>query len=417
MGQRKSFSGSIERPKSEQSDGTAQKSSALSVSAADYRSNAENHGCVWKKAGPLPQNIGHTVNGILTRPRDSPPMTDDEARRWAEISQDATESLEPNLSAAFYKAGFVPQPGHPGGTLALSQDFPPMSVPRTGWAEGGIPAPRPDCSWGYTKEAFTSYQELGRNNKYSSVKDKDTRLQRDTILPGFIWEFKSQAAQGSMYVAVNQTIGAGAACVKALTTLYEEAQKQGMVKRNEADTIAFSVAIDGQFANLNIHWFQELQYMAQRHRSYRLCEADDIPEFFNHCKNILTYLYGPRHQKIATALNTLFQATFVGDKHRDEIEKGYDAYTKARYEDIVHKYITDQKVRGIEVNGNTSTLSASYSDASTAESQIAAESQTTVSILQTPQEAADSSMEPKNAPKRRRGSFAEGDGTSRKKKH
>jgi hypothetical protein len=35
-------------------------------------------------------------------------MTDDEACQWAEISQDATESLEPNLSAAFYKAGFIP---------------------------------------------------------------------------------------------------------------------------------------------------------------------------------------------------------------------------------------------------------------------------------------------------------------------
>jgi hypothetical protein len=87
-------------------------------------SHAENHGCIWKKAGPLPQNIGHAVNRILTRPRGSPPMTDDEACQWAEISQDATESLEPNLSAAFYKAGFIPQPGHPGGTLALSQDFP-----------------------------------------------------------------------------------------------------------------------------------------------------------------------------------------------------------------------------------------------------------------------------------------------------
>jgi hypothetical protein len=151
-------------------------------------SHAENHGCIWKKAGPLPQNIGHAVNRILTRPRGSPSMTDDETCQWAEISQDTTETLEPNLSAAFYKAGFIPQPGHPGGTLALSQDFPPISA---------IPAPRPDCSWGYTKEAFTSYQELGRNNKYSSVKDKDTRLQRDTILPGFIWEFKSQAAQGS----------------------------------------------------------------------------------------------------------------------------------------------------------------------------------------------------------------------------
>lgn len=80
MSQRKSLSGSIGRPKSEQSGSTAPKSSVLSVSAADYRSHAENHGCVWKKAGPLPQHIGHTVNEILTRPRDSPPMTDDEAR-------------------------------------------------------------------------------------------------------------------------------------------------------------------------------------------------------------------------------------------------------------------------------------------------------------------------------------------------
>jgi hypothetical protein len=158
-----------------------------------------------------------------------------------------------------------------------------------------------------------------------------------------------------MYVAVNQTIGAGAACVKALTTLYEEAQKQGM-------------AIDGQFTNLNIHWFQQLQYMAQRHRSYRLCEADDIPEFFNHCKNILAYLYGPRHQKITTALNTLFQAIFMGDKHRHKIEKGYDAYTRARHEDVVQKYITDQKAQGMEINGTTSTFSTGDFEISAAES-------------------------------------------------
>ena len=119
MNQCKFVLGVIGRPNCEQSDWTAQKSSALSVSAADYRSHAENHGCVWIKAGSLPQHVGHTVSGILTRPRDSPPVTDDEARRWAEVSKDAKESLESNLSAAFYKAGFIPQPGHPGGTLAL----------------------------------------------------------------------------------------------------------------------------------------------------------------------------------------------------------------------------------------------------------------------------------------------------------
>jgi hypothetical protein len=62
MSQRKSFTGSIGRPRSEQSDWTAQKSSALSVSAADYRSHAENHGYIWKKAGPLPQNSPQESN-------------------------------------------------------------------------------------------------------------------------------------------------------------------------------------------------------------------------------------------------------------------------------------------------------------------------------------------------------------------
>lgn len=384
------------------------------VTAADYRNHAENHGCVWKKAGPLPQHIGHTVNEILTRSRDSPLMTVDEAHQWAAISQETTDLLEPDLSAAFYRPGFIPQLGHPGGTLTLSQEIPSAVFPKILYAEGSLPASKPDCSWGYSKGAFTNYQELGRNNKYSPIKDRDTRLQREFILPGFIWEFKSQAAQGSIYVAVNQVIGSGAACVKALNTLYQVAQKQGLAERAEADTIAFSVVLDGQFANLNVHWFQDLEYMAQRHRSYRLCEADDISEFFNHCKNILTYLYGPRHQRIATALTTLFKATFVNDKHRHNIGKGCDAYTKAQYNDMMHNYMMDQKAQGIQETA--SAPSPSDSDATTAESQITAESQTTISMLQVPQATTDSFLGCQDTQKRRRESTEETDARSRKRR-
>jgi hypothetical protein len=70
----------------------------------------------------------------------------------------------------------------------------------------------------------------------------------------------------------------------------------------------------------------------------------------------------------------------------------------------------------MEINGTTSTFSTGDSEISAAESQIAGESQTTISIPQSPQEPADSFMEPKNTQKRRRGFPVEAEGVSRKKK-
>ncbi|MCJ1246810.1 hypothetical protein MMC30_004019 [Trapelia coarctata] len=116
-----------------------------------------------------------------------------------------------------------------------------------------LPKPRPGLAFGYSEAAFTENQlgtidllvddPFGRSY---GIPDKKLRF------PFLVVDFKSQAKNGTHYIATNQAAGAGAV---ALNGNLELARRSfGTQKLDYNEPQFFSVTMDHQLALINVHW-------------------------------------------------------------------------------------------------------------------------------------------------------------------
>ncbi|KAK5332398.1 hypothetical protein LTR98_011470, partial [Exophiala xenobiotica] len=116
-----------------------------------------------------------------------------------------------------------------------------------------LPKPKPDLAFGYSEAAFTDDQlgtidllvddQFGRSY---AVPDQKVRF------PFLEIEFKSQAKNGTHYIATNQAAGAGAVALSG----YMDLMRRGLKKFDYEEPLYFSVTIDHELARINVHWLR-----------------------------------------------------------------------------------------------------------------------------------------------------------------
>lgn len=311
----------------------------VSIDKREYRSAAQSHGVHWHRTSPIPERFESAANAIIDRERDSSPMTYEEARSHSNFAKNNVDYVEADISHHYYKHGMIPDTNHPSGVLAFQQEFDRTCVPNDPTMPTKLSQPRPDWTWGVDEKSLTEYQQYSRRQTYAKyVLEKITRPQNQTIMPGFVWELKSGAAGGTIYHAENQCIGAGATMVNALRLFFDAAKKHGAIPHEDGDLLAFSVATDGQFAHLCLHWFDFPDHHGTRIKSYALCEPDRIPEFFQRCKNIIDFVCSGRNGKVQSALDALFRKTVVENL---TLRQPIDDIFQARRDRMIASYYRD----------------------------------------------------------------------------
>ena len=116
-----------------------------------------------------------------------------------------------------------------------------------------LPKPRPDLAFGYSETAFTRNQlgtidlliddQFGRSY---ATPDKKLRF------PFLDIDFKSQAKNGTHYIATNQVAGTGALALNANLELMRRSSKGEKLDYSEPQF--FSIIMDHDLARINVHW-------------------------------------------------------------------------------------------------------------------------------------------------------------------
>ena len=176
-----------------------------------------------------------------------------------------------------------------------------------------LPKPKPDLVFGYSDAAFTENQlgtlELLVDDQFGrSYTTPDQKLH----FPFLDIEFKSQAKNGSHYIATNQTANTGAITLNGSMDLIR--RSFGMEKYNYEEPQFFSVTMDHELARINIHWVKapvkggDYSFHVEGVSKHLLDDAKGLRALVRAIKNILDYGADQRLRKLCTALDAYREA-------------------------------------------------------------------------------------------------------------
>ena len=235
------------------------------------------------------------------------------------------------------KAFPVPLSPNSQGQLAVTRKLPfsldCMPYVPGGWLGEGpqprISNPFPDLLFGYALKTFTLEQRRCMTGLERLADRVLGTTARELLCAFFAVEFKAQATGGSIYAATNQCAGAGAACVNALKMIYELAPTpidEGPTSNADsgghlpsprsspnivaatapsaADSLCFTMAIDGQTAALHANWTDGAgAFYCSRVRHYVLFEAEGAQALKREVDAVIAWGLGPRLTAIRNALD------------------------------------------------------------------------------------------------------------------
>lgn len=171
-----------------------------------------------------------------------------------------------------------------------------------------LPMPKPDLAFGYSEAAFTRNQlgtiDLlvdGQFGRSYAVPDKNL------LFPFLGVEFKSQAKNGTHYIATNQVAGAGAAALHGNLELMQRSFGANKFDYNEPQF--FSVTMDHELVRINVHWLgaptecERPSYHMEGLSKHLLDDVSGLRAVVRAVKNILDYNSEVRLRKLGEALD------------------------------------------------------------------------------------------------------------------
>lgn len=196
-----------------------------------------------------------------------------------------------------------------------------------------LPKPKPDLAFGHSPAAFNEEQlttidllvddHVGRSY---AIPDQKLRF------PFFNVEFKSQAKNGSLYVATNQVAGAGAIAMNANLELIS--RSFGLESFDFDQPQFFSVTLDHKTACVNVHWIadraDEGQYSfhLEELSTYLLKDANGVRALRRAIKNILDYGSDTRLQHLCDALDA-YRNVIIAEREAATAEKNPESALQA----------------------------------------------------------------------------------------
>ncbi|KAK5202613.1 hypothetical protein LTR41_011645 [Exophiala xenobiotica] len=181
-----------------------------------------------------------------------------------------------------------------------------------------LPKPKPDLAFGYSEAAFTDDQlgtidllvddQFGRSY---AVPDQKVRF------PFLGIEFKSQAKNGTHYIATNQAAGAGAVALSG----YMDLMRRGLKNFDYEEPLYFSVTIDHELARINVHWLRAPAEKGGQHSfhveglsQHLLRDTNGIRALSRAIKNILDNGADARLRTLCEALDA-YRGTVIRNRN------------------------------------------------------------------------------------------------------
>ena len=309
----------------ENSISTSRKSerSAASVHDTDYRQSLRYRNIYIEREDP-PVELMRRAQRIISCPRASPEMDDatakklrNKARRLQdEAEEEIVQQLAPHIIPAMDEI--------PDQRLASNADqawFNSVPVPLDSSILTNplpLPRPKPVLAFGYSEAAFTRNQlgaiDLLVDDQFGqsyAVPDKKLRF------PFLDVEFKSQAKNGTHYVATNQVAGAGAIALIGNMDLMQ--RSFGMKDFDYNEPQFFSVTMDHAYAQINIHWLRapieggQYSFHVEGLSQHLLRDENGLRAVTRAIKNILDYGADTRLQTFCKALDA-YRETVVRNR-------------------------------------------------------------------------------------------------------
>jgi hypothetical protein len=274
--------------------------SAASVHDTDYRQSLRYRNIFIERENPPPELI-RKAQRIVSRSRTSPEMDDaaiEEVKQTSRRLQDEAEDkiikqLVPDIIPSMKKI--------PDQRLEMNADQPwfnSVPVPLNSnvlTTPLPLPKPKPDLAFGYSQAAFSEKQlmtiDLLVDDQFGqsyAVPDQKIRF------PFLEIEFKSQAKNGTHYIATNQAAGAGAIALNGNMDLMQ--RSFGMENFDYDEPQYFSVTMDHELARINVHWLRAPRSEGGQHSfhveglsQHLLRDANGIRAVSRAIKNILDY--------------------------------------------------------------------------------------------------------------------------------
>lgn len=294
---------------------TGSEQTCMDATNINYRSDVLALNKVTFKSAitPLPVNVAAVVNKFVFE-QGSSEMDDTTATENRDKIIQLGEDAGAELSHGFMTMDILPSKAAEK-TLKRVQQMPFTNaiLPRVMIPDGlsvaiqTICQPKPDVAYGYTLQGFTPSQQITQRGTVNGVNlSKFSRLAKDLYWPFLVVEFQAPAVGGNIYVAENQCAGGGSASLLASQTLHSIAS-QANDSADPTNSVAYSAAIDGAAANLQVHWYDagDETYCLERIHHYDLNRPEDIQKFQLHTKNIVDWGVGSRLEKIRAALDVI----------------------------------------------------------------------------------------------------------------
>jgi len=291
----------------------ATEKSTASSRNTDYRESLRYHNIYINREDP-PVELMRRANKIISRPRASPEVDDATAQKLSNKSrklenegeEDIVQQLGPYIIPAMNElsdprlARTADQRWFNHVSIPLKPSILTYPLP--------LPQPKPDLAFGYSETAFTENQlgtidlliedQLGRSY---AIPDKKLRFPFLTV------DFKSQAKNGTHYIATNQAAGAGAVALNGHLELTR--RSFGMEKLDYNEPQFFSVTMDHELARINVHWLSapteggRHSFHVEGLSQHLINDAHGIRVVVRAVKNILDYASDERLRKLCEALD------------------------------------------------------------------------------------------------------------------
>ena len=301
-----------------------------SVHDLDYRDKLVKYN-VYVPGEDPPPGFKEKVESMVFRLRETPELDDDAIKQLRKTMKDlqnkGEEEVKSKLGAKIIPGYNAPSdknlevvhgqlwnkavPIPPDSTLLV----PPLPLPK----------PKPDTTFAFSKTAFDRYQ-LGTMSSLVTEPNGPSFASpnQDLRFPYLVIEYKSQAKDGSIRVAINQAAGAGAV---ALNGLRETISRGLGLDPFDIDKImVFSVAMDQNSACINVEWIgkimdtNEYTYHFEELKMLSLRYDDSVQVLQRALKNIHGWAGEDLLKLLVNALNE-YRNREGEKKNADSVEK------------------------------------------------------------------------------------------------
>lgn len=307
--------------------------STANVHDTDYRQSLRYRNIYIERENP-PLELMRRAQRIIARSRISPELDDstiDELKRTSRRLQDDAEDkiikqLVPDIIPAMKR---IPdqrlemnadQPWFNSVPVPLDPDMLTTPLP--------LPKPKPDLTFGYSQVAFTHKQlttidllvddQFGRSY---AVPDQKIRF------PSLQIEFKSQAKNGTHYIATNQAAGAGAIALSGHIDLLQRGA--GLKNFDYEEPQYFSISMDHELVRINVHWLKapteggQHSFHVEGLSQHLLRDERGIKAVSRAIKNILDHGTDARLRALCGALDA-YRDTVIRDREAANVPRSQE---------------------------------------------------------------------------------------------